>query len=392
MPIKICKMITFGRNQTLCVVAVLALTIVPKAWAQEVRSRLDFYQDEWIVVFSNNTSGRVDVSDKLSIDAAVGVDVVSGATQVLVADAITGATEVFETRHEGALAGTYKVDSRKTLTGQVVMSVEPDYRTQAFSVGFSTELLDQHATLTGSYAFSDEMVGLADDSDFGEAIRGHQVDVGWSHVLGRRTKGSFRLTLNDTRCGPEIGCQANPYRFVPLNAADLSTADADAQPVLTLRERHPDRRTRVAGAMGLSHSFATGYAIHGSYRYYADTWDVRGHTLEVAQAASYFGERLLLEAKARFVRQSAAAFFGDSYSIDSYNAALPSHRTADRELSALFGANYGAMAQWSFSEIGPFTRLSINLRLAHLRYTYDHFSELPNRRAFIFGTGLGAQF
>ena len=43
MPIKICKMITFGRNQTLCVVAVLALTIVPTAWAQEVRSRLDFY-------------------------------------------------------------------------------------------------------------------------------------------------------------------------------------------------------------------------------------------------------------------------------------------------------------------------------------------------------------
>jgi hypothetical protein len=97
------------------------------------------------------------------------------------------------------------------------------------------------------------------------------------------------------------GLQANPYRKA------ITEDDGFVD------ERHPETRTRHAAALSVRRFVPrTTTTVIGSYRFYADTWDLHAHTpeLRVVQDA---GDGVDVGARYRFHWQDAAEFYRATY-------------------------------------------------------------------------------
>lgn len=374
-------------RQALRAAAVAAAVLHPfggaAAAGSGVAARVDVYADDWITAVSPSSRGVAQAGDAVTVEARYAADVVSGATPVLTADAISSATRFSETRHEVHGAVTVAPAATWSLGGSYLLSREPDYLTHALGMTAGAELLDRMAQVSVSYHLSLETLGRVTDPAFAERAVGHALDAAWTQVLGRRTTLTLLLTGQLVRCGAGLGCHANPYRFVPVVA--------DGAVLLAVPERHPDLRARGAAALRLAHNVGGGRAVHAGYRFHEDNWSVTGHTADLSLAQSLAGDALIVRLDGRFTRQGAASFHRDTYTTDAGAPAVPAYRTADPELSRLWDAMVGARLEWSFDGPGPIWRTRLNLRLQRLWYRYLDERERPRRDAWLAGGGISAE-
>ncbi len=345
----------------------------------EAAMRVDVYTDEFIEVVVPSVQAGWE-GDKLAIDGRYVVDVLSGATQVLSADLVTSATTFNEVRNAGGLGATYQAKPTRIYSLSHDISHEPDYLTNATTVGWSEDLFKRMSTLSLSYGLSLEQQGRADDADFTAFAHGHRIDAGWDQILNKKTKGALLMTANALFCEEEPGCLANPYRYVSVNS--------QGETLLALGEQNPAELYRLALGGRLSRAVGPTTAIHGSYRYYVDTWKVNGHTGEVSANQSLLGDHALIGLRTRGVWQSASSFYRDNYTTTVDSFALPNFRTADRELSGLNSLQVGGRASYKLFDVGPLASLSFNTRLSRIWYRYPNFSEIPSRNAWVGGGGL----
>lgn len=336
-------------------------------------ARADVYIDESIVVIAPSARTSVDVGDGITVDGGYLVNIISGATPVLTPDAITSATRFTEHRHGIDLSIGGPLSEHVELTGGWMASLEGDFQALGPTVKVTSELFGEMARLSIGYRLRFERTQPSDGEPLVDVGASQEVDVTWTQILGRTTRVTLLVSGHAGVCGAIFGCQANPYRYVP--AAGVS-----------LREKHPANRFRVAAAARLSQALSPAVALHGGYRYYIDSWWVQGHTADLAVAVSLLGERLLFRATGRFGHQSAASFYRDDY------AWMGRYVTGDRELSGLWDVMASVRGEWRAYAVGPFSRFGPSLRVAFLHYRYPHYSEAPMRNAWLIGAGVDAAF
>jgi len=349
--------------------------------------RVDVYTDEWIQVVSPAIEGGFGVGAGVQVNGGYSVDVLSGATRTQTVDVVSSATTFSERRHQASLSATASRHADRSATVGYTLSAEPDYVSNVGSVGFSKEILERMATVGGTYRLGRDRFGTAT----GEAVEGSAInqslELGWSHILSRRTKGSLTLAGDYSACAESLGCQSSAYRFVPV--LDLGAP----QSLLSLRERHPETRLRGAGALRLSQALSTELALHASYRYYADSWEVRGHTASLAAARTLLDERLMVRLDARGGWQRPASFYRDNYAIDGeLSEQLPDYRSADPELAGVTSAMARGRVSWTWFSLGPLMEFGPNVRVARLWYRYHELEELPERDAWMIGGGASGSF
>lgn len=355
--------------------------------AQEVSgqssARLDVYSDGVIEVIAPAASVGAQVGESLSAEATYMVNVVSGATPLLTADAVSSATQFSDTRHAADLRLTQRLFKYYSVTPSVSTSYELDYFSLGGGLTLGADILGEMATVTAGYHPRFDVLSLATHEPLTTRTHGHQVDLTWVQIIGRTTRLSVLLMGDAAFCGAELGCDASPYRYVPLvDGADV---------LLAVRERHPEQRFRVAGALRGSQALGSGAALHGGYRYYVDSWAVQAHTADLSVAIALFEERLMLRTTARTTWQSSAFFYEDSYTKSPGALSVPVWRTSDRELSGLFNFAGTVRAQWSFFDLGLLRRVAPNVRVTCVQYFYPEFSELPRRNGCLFGGGLDVE-
>lgn len=362
--------------------ALLLSTLSPgdAAPVAESGARFDTYADDWITVYSPAARTRAELTDGLEVDARYAMDALSGATQVLLVDGTTSATRFSEERHEGRVEARYRPDPLWSVAADYAVSVEPDDLTHRFGAEAVAEVLDRMATLTLSWHTSLRTMGRTDDPTLAEDTLTHALDLGWSQLLGRRTRLGLRATGEIDTCDPGHGCQASPYRFVAL----LGSTGVR----MVVSERHPDERLRGALGARLVQGLGGGLALHGGYRFYADSWHVIAHTADAAAVKTFLAERLALTAEGRFTWQTAASFYRDDYPLD----ASPARRTADRELAGVTDGLVGLRFEASWPDLGPLWRLTLNARASRHWYRYRDFTELPRRDAWLLGLGALASY
>jgi len=300
------------------------------------------------------------------------------------ADTITSATTWKEQRHQGDAGAEYSPTGIWGIRARYALSHEPDYLTNTASLGFRQDLFERMSTVSADYRLSIEEMGMSTDPDFGERTVLQGLDLSWRQILDRHTVATVLLSGEYSQCGETVGCVANPYRFVGLQ--DSSTT------VLAIHERNPETLLRGAAGTRLSRALGQAAAVHGSYRFYADSWLVTGHTAQLEGAASLLDERLMLRSDARASTQGAASFYRDSYQSDLATLTVPTYRTNDRELSGLLSLRAGGSAEWSWYDVGQLMRLAVDARLARAWYRYPNYPELPQRNAWIAGGGMHAEF
>lgn len=347
---------------------------------QNADVRFNVYADEELSVLNQSGQVALESPEGLRGSAHVGVDIISGATRSFLPDAITSATRVDETRLEGGvrLGGNPLPGLR--LDGGYVTSWERDYWSHAASLSAVTELFDRRGTLSVTGTFGFDNVGRAGYPSFSEQEGRGGIEASYAHALGKATSFTGLLFVEHALCGERRGCDASPYRYVPV------AAYAEG-PFLAFAERHPASRTRTALAGRLSQSLWPGLAVHGGYRLYTDTWGVLGHTADVVGAQTLLGDRLALRLDLRAYVQGPAAFHGD-YTLEG--GAVPGYRTADRRLGTMSDLTAGGSCSYSFPALGPL-RLRAQGRVAHVSFRYDD-ELIPARDAWVAGLGLSAVF
>ena len=190
------------------------------------------------------------------------VDMISSAS----IDVITTASPYTEERTQWSLGMDYLLGNT-TMRVNYVSSEESDYDASTFSFSVSQDMFGDLTTLTLGYALGDDLVGRSDDPSFEQTLDKQIYSIGLTQILTR----NLISTLNFETITDE-GYLNNPYRSVRY--FDLTSAVGYSfEP-----ELYPN--TRTSNAVGIRARYFLPYraAIEGEYRYFNDTWDIKGHT------------------------------------------------------------------------------------------------------------------
>lgn len=346
--------------------------------------RTDVYGDEWIIVLSPAARARANIADSVELEGGLALDVLSGSTPLLATDAMTSATYFSEVRRDAHLSIKYARESTWDAGVAGAVSIEPDHITMNATASGRVEAFQRMTTFAGSYSFLHERVGTVHDPNTWALTLGHLANLSISQIVTRTTNLTGLLSGQYTTCAERLGCQANPYRAVPMVGDDGSI-------VVTAMERHPDRRARGAAALRLHQYLGHGLGFQAGYRFYADTWKVMAHTGDAALVASLFSRSFTVRAEGRFTWQDTASFFRGTYETDAGDPTVPEYRSGDRELARMFNVLAGARAEYTLPATGPI-RLHVNSRLSRVWYRYLNYSPLPRRNAWLMGVGINGEF
>jgi hypothetical protein len=236
---------------------------------------------------------------------------------------MSGAT-IDDTRFDAAVDLDFYMDNGKdTMTGGV--SLEKDYSSFHMGLGAERNYNDRNTVFNTSLAFSHDWVNPTDsDGDItrpgSDTKWGIDLFAGISQILSRAS--IMQVTVNYKH---SQGFLNDPYKLV----ATVGPADP------RLSDERPDTHEQVSILLRYRHHFeAINGSAHADYRFYADDWDVRSHTVELAWYQNIF-EWLTFAPTLRWYSQSKADF----YEAVLPAGARPSERSSDYRLSP-----YGAVS------------------------------------------------
>ena len=218
-----------------------------------------------------------------SLEAAAVSDAVSGASPRF-HTAISGASRQVEQRRPADLTLRRHGERSGWQVGAAV-SNEHDYRSRTVSAGMNRSSEDNNRTWSASLAFTSDRIGSTLQPDLRERRRTWQALVGSSWNLSGVDVVQANLSLSHGE-----GFFDDPYK---------------------LMDRRPGRREQLALLLRWNHHFADlGSSLRSSYRYYADSFGIRAHTVE-AEWVQPLGESVSLSPSLRYGSQRAASFYLD---------------------------------------------------------------------------------
>jgi hypothetical protein len=300
---------------------------------------------------------RKQFAGKFSASANYYVDKVSSAS----IDVVTTASPYDEERTQYSVGLDYLHD-RWLMNIGLTKSEENDYTAETFSFGVSQDIFGDLTTISLGYSLGDDIVGRRGDASFVETVERQQYRLGLSQILTKNLlMGLSFETITDE------GFLNNPYRSVRyLDGA--SALGYSYEP-----ELYPRTRTSDAGAVRLRYYLPYRAAIHGEYRSYADTWDIKSDTFEFGYTHP-LESGWVIEAKLRFYSQDKADFFSDLFPRAQYQNFI----ARDKELGTFtsqtlrLGMTYDIMrGGWKFVEKG-----TVSVFYDHIEFEYEDFRDL----------------
>ncbi len=300
-------------------------------------------------------------------------DVVTGATPVMAApDVYTRATEFSETRHEVGVGAQWQRGDASSPSAWVRTSRESDYASQAASASVAREFRERHLRLSATKRAVYDRVGRVDDPGFSESL--------WSSGLATEATYAMRPDLVGHLTWDvqgQFGYQHNPYRMVPLFEGGVPTA--------VVAERHPERRIRHAVEPVAIWSFDEAWFLHGRYRFYADDWGVRSHTVGAELWRTWLDDRLRGRLRLRGYGQQGARFYRARYD------ALGTYRSGDYRLSTMGSVAAGARVDIRPSPFGE-RRLRVSAAYDVTHYRFVDYAPRTSMTARSLGLSLGMEW
>jgi hypothetical protein len=351
-----------GRCKGALVCALLLLCSVRPAFAgvlPEDRADVLFhsYDGGGVTIQGPSVLVRKQFAGKFSASANYYVDKVSSAS----IDVVTTASPYNEERTQVSVGLDYLHD-RWLMNIGLTKSEENDYTAETFSFGVSQDFFGDLTTLSLGYSLGDDTVGRRGDASFVEAVERQQYRLGLSQILTKNLLlGLSFETITDE------GFLNNPYRLVRyLDGASALGYSYEA-------ELYPRTRTSDAGSMRLRYYLPYRAAVHGEYRSYADTWDIKSDTFELGYTHP-LESGWVIEARLRFYSQDKADFFSDLFP----RAQFQNFIARDKELSTFtsqtlrLGMTYDILrGGWKFVEKG-----SVSVFYDRIEFEYEDFRDL----------------
>jgi hypothetical protein len=257
---------------------------------------------------------------------------------------------------------------KTTYSLSYINSVERDYISNTTHASLSQDMFGDLTTLTLGWGRTRDGVGENDGTAFVPRIvwLGHaesqSYNVGLSQILTKNLIGglNFEVITDD-------GYLANPYRAVryldPSNPKGYSLAS----------QVYPDTRTSTAIQGQAKYYLPWRAALTGSYRYYHDTWDIRGNTYELDYTHP-LANIWILEGRLRYYKQGHASFYSDLFPYaDSQN-----FMARDQDLASAENTTIGAKVTYAFLPDGwkMFKRGTATLDISRINFHYLDFTDI----------------
>lgn len=302
---------------------------------------------------------RKGFDDKVSLSANYYVDNISSAS----IDAVTQASPYTENRTQTSISADYLTDN-STVSYSYTQSTENDFDalTQSFSI--SQEMLGGLTTVSLGYTVGDNTVTKTGDTSFEDfsTFKNFRVSVG--QVI---TKNLILSVAYDNIS--DEGFLNNPYRRVRL------TDPADSLSYIFQDENYPRTRTSNAASFNLRYYLPYRASIHGGYRYFTDSWDIKADTFDIGYTHP-LNENWTLETSLRLYSQGQASFYSDLFASPSVST--QTFQARDKELSTYSDITFGLGVIYSFNStsLGIFERTTANLFIDYIQFDYDNFRDI----------------
>ncbi len=349
-----------------------------KGNAQDVlRLRSQLYDEE---------GGRIDVESHY-LDFKYGLTENTALGLRLAIDSLSGMTPVGS--HEDAPADTpledlewefqHIEDERKvavvtleheindhTLSFEYAHSTEEDYVSNTVSLKWQAELFEKNTTITAGASFGFDEVRatpfttILDDRNKDT----YELTLGVSQLINTRT--ILDLTLG---YGHSEGYLADPYRRISQTTTRTVTTPFGSFPVtdtFTEPENRPREQDRWVAKITGRHYFPTiDAALSGSYRFFANSDNLEGHTFEL-KWIQQVNPKLSVTPYFRYYQQSGADYYRPTLTnsgIDGHgrNDGIGPFYSSDYRLSAFDAITYGFSASYELND-------SLTLELQLERY------------------------
>ena len=294
-----------------------------------------------------------------SVSATVNhyVDNVSSAS----IDVITTASPYTEQRKENSLSLDY-LNNKTLMNIGYTKSIESDFDAATLSIGFSQDMFGDLTTLSMGYSQGDNIV-RKNGAEFEQNMDSRSYRLGLTQIMTKDLIMALALeTITDE------GYLNNPYRsvrYLDANATRGYSYQGEVYP-----NTHTSNAIALRGRYYLQHRAA----LHGSYRYFTDTWGISANTYELGYTLPYKNDEWIFELSYRYYEQSHADFYSDLF---DYKDAF-SFLARDKEMSSFTSQTVGAGATWEFKRngVGWIKRGSLNLDIDYILFKYDDFRDL----------------
>ncbi len=327
------------------------------------------YDGGGVVVDGPSVLVRKRVGEKFSVVANWFVDTVSSAS----VDVVSTASPYSDKRTQKSLGLDY-LRGKTTWSLGAIDGEETDYRARTAYLAVSQDMFGDLTTISfGVRRGQNDVYRNIKNSTTGAKVRdpaftqgmdSRAWSVGLTQILTRDLIGSLAYELIS-----DEGYLNNPYRQVrfadPTNPRGFSYTP----------ELYPATRTSNSASARLKYSLPWWRAsVDGQYRFYSDTWGVRGQTLQLGYAQPAFGN-WLFEARYRFYTQDAADFYRDLFPRRN----TLNFQARDKELSTYTANTFGVGATWEFrvARLPWLDRGTVNFRYDYMMVSYDDFRNVP---------------
>ncbi len=315
---------------------------------------------------------RKSMLDRVSVSGSYYVDAVSNAS----IDVVTTASKYKETRDQGGIGLDYVVrDSLIHVSG--TRSVEPDYLANTINVDLTQDVFGGMTTVVLGYSQANDKVGQHGTPGWIDTAHHWNYRLGLTQILTPRWTVSANLeSVNDD------GYLGSPYRLARVfgtfvHENDPRTRESKALKLSTTGDITPDDATHRR-------------SFRADYRYYWDTWGIRGHTLELGYNRN-LAEGWLLESFVRYYRQNHAVFYSDNAPEQTL------YVTRNRELATMHDWGPGATVSYTLRSLPGKYDVKLSASYQFIDFHYADYTDVRtgkpySYKASVLNTVLSATF
>ena len=321
-----------------------------------LRYKFQFYdeQDGRIDVFSHYLDYKTswlqkNGEDKTTLGLRLVVDSLSGMTP-------TGThgedpndwlfQEIDDDRYVQVISLDHEFDDH-TLSFEYARSEEEDYLSNSVALKWRGEFFDKNTTLTAGVAVALDDVKATPATQISTDQNKDTLDLslGISQLLGTRT--ILDVTLG---YGHSTGYLADPYRQIS-QVVNIFGFDN----TLNFAENRPDEQDRWVAKIAARHYLPElNAALAGSYRFFANSDDLFGHTFEL-KWIQQVNDALSITPYLRYYQQSSADFYfpsltGTGINGTGLNDGTGEFYSSDYRLSSFEAFTVGIKASYEFTE------------------------------------------
>ena len=312
------------------------------------------YDGDGVTITGPSLLMRKNFAKSFSAFANYYVDSISSAS----IDVVTTASPYEEERTQISTGIDY-LRGKTTMSLGYTKSDENDYLANSLSFGISQDIFGDLTTVTMGYSLGWDEVGMRGDPDFARDVDRQHYRLGLSQILTK----SMVLGLNFETITDE-GFLNNPYRSVRF--LDIGGAPGFESEV------YPNTRTSNAGSARLQIYLPYRAAIHGIYRFYADTWKIDGHTFEIGYTHPT-KSGFIFDVQYRYYTQSQADFFSDLFPGPQFQNFL----ARDKELAEFESSSirFGVSYEFARNGWGVVDKGTINFVYDRMQFDYANFRD-----------------